>query len=42
MGPNPKVFKGIDINTNMPTNSSILGLLQRPTSEKFTFSEVGL
>lgn len=27
MGPNPKVFKGIDINTNMPTNSSILGLL---------------
>lgn len=27
MGPEPKVFKSIDINTNMPTNSSILGLL---------------
>ncbi len=27
MGPKPEVFKGIDINTNMPTNSSILGLL---------------
>ena len=27
MGPEPKVYKSIDINTNMPTNSSILGLL---------------
>ncbi|HZK55119.1 MAG TPA: amino acid permease [Desulfosporosinus sp.] len=27
MGPQPKVYKNIDINTNMPTNSSILGLL---------------
>ncbi|MEG6616991.1 amino acid permease [Peptococcaceae bacterium 1198_IL3148] len=27
MGPSPKVFKGIDPNTNMPTNSSILGVL---------------
>jgi len=27
MGPEPKVFKCIDVNTNMPTNSSILGLL---------------
>lgn len=27
MGPEPEVFKVIDKNTNMPTNSSILGLL---------------
>lgn len=27
MGPQPKVFKCIDKNTNMPTNSSVLGLL---------------
>lgn len=27
MGPNPNVFKSIDKNTNMPTNSSILGVL---------------
>jgi len=27
MGPEPKVFKTIDINTDMPTNSSILGVL---------------
>lgn len=27
MGPEPKTFKVVDINTNMPTNSSILGLL---------------
>ena len=27
MGPSPKVFKCIDENTNMPTNSSILGVL---------------
>ncbi|MTI81109.1 MAG: amino acid permease [Firmicutes bacterium] len=27
MGPEPKVFKSIDVNTNMPTNSAILGLL---------------
>lgn len=27
LGPKPKVFKGIDECTNMPTNSSILGLL---------------
>lgn len=27
VGPSPKVFKAIDENTNMPTNSSILGLL---------------
>ena len=27
LGPAPEVFKGIDKNTNMPTNSSILGLL---------------
>ena len=27
MGPAPEVFKGIDKNTNMPTNSSIIGLL---------------
>lgn len=27
MGPKPEIFKGIDINTNMPTNSSILGVL---------------
>jgi APA family basic amino acid/polyamine antiporter len=26
-GPNPKIFKQIDSETNMPTNSSILGLL---------------
>lgn len=27
LGPNPKVFKQIDSETNMPTNSSIFGLL---------------
>jgi basic amino acid/polyamine antiporter, APA family len=27
MGPAPKVYKCIDVNTNMPTNSSILGVL---------------
>ncbi len=27
MGPKPNVFKGIDKNTNMPTNSSVLGVL---------------
>lgn len=27
MGPKPEVFKGIDTNTNMPTNSSIIGVL---------------
>jgi APA family basic amino acid/polyamine antiporter len=27
MGPKPEVYKGIDTNTNMPTNSSILGVL---------------
>ncbi|HBV86263.1 APC family permease [Desulfosporosinus sp.] len=27
MGPQPKIFKVIDENTNMPTNSSILGVL---------------
>jgi APA family basic amino acid/polyamine antiporter len=27
MGPEPEIFKNIDKNTNMPTNSSILGLL---------------
>src|SRR5690606_5873519 len=27
MGPNPKVFKHVDTNTDMPTNSSIIGLL---------------
>lgn len=27
MGPAPKVLKCIDVNTNMPTNSSILGVL---------------
>jgi APA family basic amino acid/polyamine antiporter len=27
LGPNPKVFKVIDEHTNMPTNSSVLGLL---------------
>lgn len=27
MGPAPKVFRSIDANTNMPVNSSILGLL---------------
>jgi len=27
VGPSPETFKGIDKNTNMPTNSSIMGLL---------------
>lgn len=27
MGPKPEVLKGIDVNTNMPTNSAILGVL---------------
>ncbi|HHT64016.1 MAG: APC family permease [Bacillota bacterium] len=27
LGPGPKVFKCIDANTNMPTNSSVLGVL---------------
>lgn len=27
MGPEPQIFKSIDANTNMPTNSSIIGLL---------------
>lgn len=27
MGPEPKILKVVDINTNMPTNSSVLGLL---------------
>ncbi|MGH4052016.1 MAG: APC family permease [Clostridium sp.] len=27
LGPNPKIFKQVDSETNMPTNSSILGLL---------------
>ncbi|MPM74793.1 hypothetical protein SDC9_121782 [bioreactor metagenome] len=27
LGPAPDIFKGIDKNTNMPTNSSIMGLL---------------
>lgn len=27
MGPSPEIFNGIDKNTNMPTNSSIMGVL---------------